>query len=136
MDLFEDHRRADGGEEFVETRLSRKQLIDDNAWRPLVVQHVYDCGSGGTTLERLLDAGVKREWWQDTVAKHFGEKMRVTFSTGLIFVPAYPGVSTLRHIRLVHPAFVLVEFKNAVLERDNARTRNQMLRQDYVIQSG
>jgi len=133
-DFFENYRRDDGGEEFLETRLSRKQLVDDNVWRPMVVQHVYDCGSAGTTLDRLLAAGVAKSWWQDTASKHFGEKMRVAFSTGLIFVPVYPGVSTLRHIRLVHPAFVSVAFQNTVLERDNVRTRKQMMAQLYVEQ--
>jgi len=133
-DLFESYRREDGGDEYVETRISRKQLVDDNVWRPMVVQHVYDCGSAGTTLDRLLAAGVTKKWWQDTASKHFGEKMRVAFSTGLIFVPVYPGVSTLRHIRLVHPAFVSVTFQNTVLESDNARTREKMMNQLYVEQ--
>lgn len=131
-DFFENYRRDDGGEEFLETRLSRKQLVDDNAWRKFVVHHVYDCGPKGTTLSKLLAVGVDQEWWQDTAAKHFGEKMRVAFSTGLVFVPSYPGVSTLRHITVVHPAFVLVTFQNDILERDNARTRKQMMAESYA----
>ena len=131
-DLFTHHRREDGGEEFLEPRMNRKQLMDDNVWRPLVVQYVYECGPKGIYLHKLRLVGVERGWWQNTASKHFGEKMRVAFGTGLICVPIYPGVSTLKHICLVHPAFVQVNFINPVLQNDSDRTRQHMLKQDYV----
>ena len=131
-DLFRSHRREDAGEEYPENRVSRRQMMDDNAWRPLVVQLVYERGTAGISLEALLSEGVERGWWQDTAAKHFGEKMRVAFSTGLIFIPTYPGVGKLRHVRVVHPEFVDVSFRNRVLQKDFERVKAHMARQDYT----
>jgi len=133
-DLFHNHRRNDGGEEFVETRVSRKQYMEDNAWRPLVVQYIYERGSRGVTLEILLNHGVEREWWQDTAAKHFGEKMRVAFGTGLIYIPIFPTVTKLKHIIVLHPAFADIKLHNPVLQDDIDRAKTELMKQDYVRQ--
>ena len=134
-DLFSHSRREDGGEKFLETRLNTKPLMEDNQWRPLVVQYVYDQGYAGVKLSKLLHHGVEREWWQPRAAKHFGEKMRVAFSTGLICVPVFAGVSKLHHIVVVHPAFITLTCDHPVLQADIDRMREHMMRQDYVKQN-
>ena len=133
-DMFGHDRMDDGGEKFSQHRMNTKPLMSPNEWRPLVVEYVYNKGPQGVTIGTLMKVGVLKEWWQPSVAKHVGEKMRVVFSTAMVFVAPAAGITSTDHIRLVHPAFVDVVFNNAVLERDNQRVRRHMMRLNYVDQ--
>ncbi len=125
------------GEKYEETRLNTRPVIPDHLWKPLALREIYGAGSAGILLRTLQRRGINRphpepDWWQPTSLKHFGEKMRLAFSTGIVFVAAHPGITTLAHIRVVYPCFCIVRFDNEVLQRQHDKTVEHMSKQPYV----
>jgi len=135
MDLFENHRRPDGGQSYDESRVSRRQLLDDRAFYNHALRYIYEAGDRGVSMEKLARHGIQCGWWQDTVGKHWGEKMRMLWAYGVITVPVYPGVTTIRHIRVIHPHFASVTFDNKTIQKDQQRLREMLGRFDWMPQT-
>jgi len=101
---------------FFEGRMNRKQLMEDKAFYTELLREVYNAGPMGLPMRTLIARGKNAGWWQDTVDKHFGEKMRAAWAYGLVVVPDYPGSDGTDGKRIVHPAFFTVKFEKPWLQ--------------------
>lgn len=133
-DLFENHRTEDGGETYEQTRMMTKQLMEDRAFYDPCLRLIYEAGPQGMTMEKLARLGRERKWWQKTVGKHWGEKMRMLWAYGVLTVPELVGNNKLRHIRMIHPYFCTLAFHNPVIEADRARLHEALGRFDWMPQ--
>ena len=78
---------------------------------------IYEAAQGSLPMSTLVAVGIENGWWQDTVEKHFGEKMRLLWVYGIIVVPERPGETGVKGKRLVHPDFFEVTFHEPRLNR-------------------
>lgn len=107
--------RVDPQEPFEQTRQMRHQLMQDRAFRDELLRAVYEAGPRGIRMSKLMDLGIERGWWQDTVGKHFGEKMRAAWSFGLIVVTEFPGSTDSSVHHVVHPLYASVTFEDPMV---------------------
>lgn len=116
MDLFGNPIRDDAGQTYEQARLCRKQMVDNRAFEEPVLKYLKSCGPNGVTMERLMVHGVESGWWLDTARRHWGEKMRMLWSHGIVTIPSFPGETRLKNIIVVHPAFTSVTFQSEALQ--------------------
>lgn len=115
-DMFPSSRRPEAEAE-LQVRMLRDQLLSDRAFAIEICRAVYEAGPDGMPMRELINTGIERKWWQDTVQKHFGEKMRCAWAYGLIVVPDRPGDQTTSGKRIVHPAHFDIQFQSDRLRR-------------------
>lgn len=113
-DQFDFGDRVPEQEPYEQTRQMRHPLMEDRAFRTELLRAAYEAGPRGIRMDLLMALGIERGWWQDTVGKHFGEKMRAAWSFGLIVVTEFPGSTDTRTQRVIHPLYAEVKFKDAM----------------------
>ena len=104
---------------YKQERINRVQLVPDREFYRDLLRVTYDAGPRGVPMRQLMNIGITRRWWQDTCAKHFGEKMRAAWSFGLIVVNEKPGTKGGTAMkRIVHPAYFRIEFDDSRVQRN------------------
>ena len=102
---------------YLQTRNMRDPLMSDRSFAPEVLRAVYEAGPEGLPMKTLIAMGIERGWWQDTVDKHFGEKMRCAWAYGFLVVPEVPGDQRPDRKLIVHPDYFDPRFKSPRIER-------------------
>ena len=133
-DLFSNSRLPDGGQPYPEERINRKPMMKDRGFYLPALQMIYEGGARGLPMPVLAREGITKEWWQDTVDKHFGEKMRMLWAFGVLTSNDYPGTSGIQHVRLIFPSFARIQYMSSWAQENHDRLMPLITRLDFVDQ--